>query len=112
MTVLLLAQLSSQRRRMSVQATQFGLFLAALQTPGMRCIARIVAFELRQLDLSPQGRQLCLLGSIGLAQITDFITTGIQLGAQTFLSQLRRIQTLIEHRQFSMKGTGATLHLP
>ena len=75
-------------------------------------IPGVVAFHLQQLHFTAQGRQLCLLGGIGLPQITDLVTAGIELRIKTFLRQLRHIQALFEQGQLSVMRAGPALQLP
>jgi len=59
-------------------------------------VAGIVAIDLQQFDFAAHGGQVCLLGGVGLAEVADFVTAGVQLGRQPFLGQLRGGQALFK----------------
>ena len=63
-------------------------------------------------DVTIVYRQLCLLGGIGLAQVTDFVATGVQLGTQALLGQLRGTQALVEQCKLSGLAAELALQLP
>ena len=112
MAFLLLAQFGAQTGSLSAKVTQLGFFLCAFQVPGVGSITRVVALYLQQFDLAAQCRQIGLLGRVGLSQVTDFIAAGVQLCAQTVLSQLGHIQALFEQVQLGLMPAGAPLQLP
>ncbi|MNF85924.1 hypothetical protein D3C84_683430 [compost metagenome] len=73
MAVLLLTQFGVQRGCLGIQTAQLGFFTGAFEVPGMGGVASVITFDLQQFDFPAQGGQVCLLGSVGLSQIADFI---------------------------------------
>ncbi|MND94882.1 hypothetical protein D3C80_871170 [compost metagenome] len=111
MAFLLFAQFGTQGRAVGVQAAQFGFTGTALKLPGMGSITGVVAVDLQQLQLTGLRRQGRLLGSVGHAQITDFIAAGVKLGEQAFLSQLGTAQALLQQGCLRFTGCQTSLLL-
>lgn len=72
----------------------------------------VVALDLQQFDLATGGGKFGLLGGIGLAQVTDFVTAGVELGVQPIVCHVGRAQALFEQCQLSLRGSGPTLQVP
>ncbi|MNN00062.1 hypothetical protein D3C81_1126450 [compost metagenome] len=104
MAFLLFTQLGAQGRAVGIQTAQFGLAGAAFDLPGMGSVTGVVTVDLQQLQLTGLRRQRRLLGRIGLAQVTDFVATGVELGEQAFLGHLRTAQTLLEQGRLRLTG--------
>ena len=96
MAFLLLTQLGVQRGGLSVQATQLNVFAGALNVPGMSGVAGVITFDLQQFDFTAQGGEVCLLGGVGLPQISDFVASSFELGIQPILCQVGHGQTLFQ----------------
>ena len=96
MAFLLFAQFGAQGCALGVEAAQFGFTAGAFKLPGVGGVAGFVAIHLQQLKFTGLGGQGGLLGSVGLAQIADFVAAGIELGEQAFLGQLHTAQALLE----------------
>ncbi|MNR01091.1 hypothetical protein D3C85_1168850 [compost metagenome] len=112
MAVLLFAQLGIQTRAVRIQAPQFGFLGGAFEVPGMGRIAGVVAFDLQQLDFTPYGCEVGLLGRIGLAQVTDLIATGFELSLQAILGQLCGGQPFIQQHPLGLHLCKAPLQRP
>ncbi|EST16201.1 hypothetical protein EDP1_4014 [Pseudomonas putida S610] len=108
---LLFTQLGFEARGLGLQTALLRLAGSALQVPGVGGITGIVPLDLQQLQLSPLGCQLRLLEGIGFAEITDFITTGVELRLQTGLGQLCCVQTLFKQGALAMTCSMPTLEL-
>ena len=102
MAFLLLTQLGRLRSHLGIKPAQFDFLLRPLKVPGMGGIPCVVTLNLQQLNFTAQCGQLGLFGGIGLAQITDLVSTGIQLRVEALLGQLRHAQPLIQQRAFSV----------
>ncbi|MNJ50061.1 hypothetical protein D3C77_453220 [compost metagenome] len=111
MAFLLFTQLGAQSRALGIQATQFSLTGATLELPGMGGVAGVVAVDLQQLQLTGLSRQRRLLGRIGLAQVTDLVAAGIELGEQAFLGHLRAAQALLKQSCLRLTGSQPPLLL-
>ncbi|MNE67754.1 hypothetical protein D3C80_1633780 [compost metagenome] len=75
-------------------------------------IAGIVTLDLQQLDLTPHGGEVRLFGSVGLAEIGDFIATGLELRIQAILRQIRHGQALFQQRRLGLGSARPALQLP
>ncbi|MNM93802.1 hypothetical protein D3C81_1061880 [compost metagenome] len=111
MAFLLFAQLGAQGCALGVQTAQFGFTGRTLQLPGVGGIPSVITVDLQQLKLTGLSGQSGLLGGVGLAQVADFVTAGIQLGEQAFLGQLHAAQALFEQSRLRLARTQAPLHL-
>lgn len=112
MAVLLLPQLGAQRGTLGIRATQLGFSSGTLDRPALGHFAGIVAFLAQQFDFTAQRGKIGLLGGIGLPQIADLITAGIQLRVKAFLSHLRHAQTLVQQSALGLTRREAPLHVP
>ncbi|MCY1460841.1 hypothetical protein D9M71_784330 [compost metagenome] len=89
---------------MGIEAPQFGFTGGAFDLPGVGGIAGIVTIDLQQLQLTGLGGKGRLLGGIGLAQVADFVTTGIELSEQAFLGHLGTAQSLLQQCRLRFTG--------
>ena len=112
MAVLLFAQFGAQRRTVRVKTAQLGFFAGTFQVPALSGFMGVIALLTQQFDFTAHRRKVSLFGRIGVAQVTDFVTAGVELGAKAILSQLRSTQTLVEQRRVGLLLRQPPLQLP
>lgn len=75
-------------------------------------VAGVVTVDLQQFDFPAHGGQISLFGSVGLAQVADFVTAGVQLRGEPFLGQLCGGQALFEQFPAGHSRAQSALNLP